>query len=94
MMAERADEVYSGLRYLCPCCKIPILVGKHSITIDRERIKEEAVKELINAATEVNADAGIAGDKSTGYRAIALPKIGRLRDALAKIEALAEEPKQ
>jgi len=94
MTTEKSDETCSGLRYLCPSCKIPILVGKHSITIDRQRIKAAALDELIKAATHVDDSAGIPFDKSTGYRAIEVPKLNRLRDALESIKALWEESKR
>ncbi len=49
------DKHQPFTQYSCPSCKIPILVGKHSIKIDRERIEkqrmlaiEDAAKALIN----------------------------------------------
>jgi hypothetical protein len=42
MIAQTAyDADEKGMQYKCPSCKIPIRLGQHSITIDKERIKAE-----------------------------------------------------
>lgn len=73
------------MQYRCPSCKIPIRVGEHSITIDHERIKEEAMRELVAAAIDIRDNPGTDAHGSVGFCAIELPKLERLRDALAAL---------
>jgi len=73
-------------RYLCPSCRIPILVGEHSITIDSKRIRENAVDELISASKDIRDNH--RADCHVGFYAIELPKLERLRDALTALTAL------
>jgi len=74
-------------QYLCPSCSTPILVGEHSITIDRKRIMENAVDELISASKDIRDNPGTDCHGSVGFCAIELPKLKRLRDALAVLDS-------
>ena len=48
--------------------------------------KEEAMKELIDAAIDIRDNPGADAHGSVGFRVIELPKLDRLRDALATLE--------
>jgi hypothetical protein len=88
MIAQAAyDADGKGLQYKCPSCKIPIRVGQHSITIDSERLKAEAMKELVNAAIDIRDNPGTDAHGSVGFCAIELPKLDWLRDALAALDS-------
>ena len=88
MIAQAAyDADGKGLQYKCPSCKIPRRVGQHSITIDSERLKAEAMKELVNAAIDIRDNPGTDAHGSVGFCAIELPKLDWLRDALAALDS-------
>jgi hypothetical protein len=89
---EREDSLWeflqresSGhLQYQCPACKIPILVGKHSITIDRDRIESERMSEIECAAKNLLDNLGVdlhGGDRPIPVEAAV---VNKLREAMSR----------
>lgn len=57
------------------------------ILVSTTRIQYDAVAELIEAAKDIRDNPGADAHGSVGFRAIELPKLDRLRDALAALDS-------
>lgn len=90
--AEREDNLWEFLQressgqsqYQCPSCKIPILVGKHSITIDSDRIESQRMLKIEEAAKHLLDNLGV--DCHGGMRPIPVETevINKLREAMSR----------
>ena len=71
-------------QYKCPSCQIPILVGKHSITIDRDMVESLRMSKIEDAAKHLLDNLGV--DLQGGDRPIPVESkvINKLRDALSR----------